>query len=537
MKNKSKRRISVEKKFLYGLLGLAFILTLSISIVVTTYVRKMTMEKYHYDGFSITRSTANIINGDLVQNYMITKEPDAHYYFIYEYMKIIKAEFSDVRYFYVIVPGIDGLSYIWETTNDPDTTDIIGYRTPYATMEAGEDMVKSAFRKNPEEHLIEYVDPNFGTLVTAASPVFDSSGKPVALVCVDLSKTAIEVKVIRIVFTVVGLVMLIMIISSIIHYISMRETIIKPIKILTKASSDIVNNIESGQEYKSEIHSGDEIEDLSKSFEEMDKEIRAYIEENAKITSEKERIGAELDMAKSIQASQLPSIFPAFPGKSEFDIFASMKPAKEVGGDFYDFFMVDDDHIVLVMADVSGKGIPAALFMMISKILIKNHMQNGSSPGETLEAVNNQLLEGNKEGLFVTVWMAIIEISTGKGVAVNAGHEHPALKRKGQKYELVKYRHSPAVSTIENMIYKEHEFELNPGDSLFVYTDGVAEATNKELELFGTDRMIDALNSSLGATPQNVLGNVMTHINKFVGDAEQFDDITMLCFEYKGKKE
>ncbi len=254
-------------------------------------------------------------------------------------------------------------------------------------------------------------------------------------------------------------------------------------------------------------------------------------EEQEKTTA---RIGAELNMATDIQASQLPRLFPAFPNISEIDVFATMTPAKEVGGDFYDFFLVDDDHIGLVMADVSGKGIPAALFMMISRVLIKSRLQNGESPGKALESVNDHLCENNDTGLFVTVWTAVLDIRTGKGVASNAGHEHPAIRRAGGKYELVTYKHSPAVAAIEGIGFKEHEFALAPGDSLFVYTDGVAEATNAKNELFGTDRMLEVLNRKPDAAPEQVLSGVMDGINEFVAGAEQFDDITMLCLRYNG---
>lgn len=248
------------------------------------------------------------------------------------------------------------------------------------------------------------------------------------------------------------------------------------------------------------------------------------------------RIGAELSMATDIQASQLPRLFPAFPNRPEFDVFASMTPAKEVGGDFYDFFLVDDDHVGLVMADVSGKGVPAALFMMISRVLIKAHLQNGESPGETLQNVNDQLCEGNDAQLFVTVWLCVLEISTGKGVAANAGHEHPALCRAGEKYGLSIYRHSPAVAAIEGMKFREHSFMLNPGDSVFVYTDGVTEATNAREELFGTGRLTDALNINPEAAPDETLSNVLGRINAFVAGAEQFDDITMMCLRYNGNQ-
>ena len=316
--------------------------------------------------------------------------------------------------------------------------------------------------------------------------------------------------------------------------LTLSKRIVRPLGLITERVKSLGGrNLQFFME--DAYRTGDEIEVLADSFATLSARTLQYVDQVKLVTAEKERIGAELSMARDIQASQLPRLFPAFPNRPEFDVYASMKPAKEVGGDFYDFFLVDDNHIGLVMADVSGKGVPAALFMMISRVLIKSHLQNGETPGETLENVNDQLCEGNITELFVTVWLAVLEISTGKGIAVNAGHEHPTVRRAGGQYELVVYRHSPAVATLEGIPYKEHSFELHPGDSLFVYTDGVAEATNAENELFGTDRMLQALNRDPDADPQKVLGNVMDGINAFVTDAEQFDDITMMCLKYIGK--
>lgn len=212
-----------------------------------------------------------------------------------------------------------------------------------------------------------------------------------------------------------------------------------------------------------------------------------------------------------------------------------MTPAKEVGGDFYDFFMVDDDHIALVMADVSGKGIPAALFMMESKILIRSAVQSGLSPSAALIKANEQLLENEDIDFFVTVWLAVVDINTGKGLAANAGHEHPTLKHKNGDYEMVKYKHSLAVATIEGLQFKEHEFELKAGDELFVYTDGVTEATNSDNELFGEERLVDSLNKCKASGPEELLPHIKADIDEFVGDAPQFDDITMLAFRYNGR--
>ena len=297
-----------------------------------------------------------------------------------------------------------------------------------------------------------------------------------------------------------------------------------------------VEEISGGNlDYRAKIYDNDEIGDLAKSFNAMAVSLKDYINNLASITAEKERISTELNVATQIQADMLPRIFPAFPERKEFDIYASMNPAKEVGGDFYDFFFIDDKHLALVMADVSGKGVPAALFMVISKTLIKTRALMGGTPSEILYDVNNQLCEGNDAGLFVTVWLGILDIETGKITAANAGHEYPALKRvDNTSFELLKDKHTPAVATIEEIRFKNYEIELNPGDVLFIYTDGVAEATNSSEELYGTDRMIKDLNKYTDSKIDELLINMKKEVDKFTGDAPQFDDITMLGLRYFG---
>ena len=296
-----------------------------------------------------------------------------------------------------------------------------------------------------------------------------------------------------------------------------------------------VKEISSGNfDYRAKIHDNDEIGDLAKSFNYMALSLKDYIRDLAVVTAEKERIGAELNIATQIQADMLPRIFPPYPNRNEFDIYATMTPAKEVGGDFYDFFLIDDNHLGIVIADVSGKGVPAALFMVISKTLIKNRAMMGGTPAEILHDVNNQLCEGNEAELFVTVWLGILDLTTGKITAANAGHEYPAVRRAGASFELVKGKHSPAVATMEGMKFRESEFTLNHGDVLYIYTDGVAEATNADEELYGTDRMIKALNKTADANVNEILLNMKRDVDEFTGDAPQFDDITMLCLKYFG---
>ena len=244
----------------------------------------------------------------------------------------------------------------------------------------------------------------------------------------------------------------------------------------------------------------------------------------------------ELNMATEIQMSMLPLTFPAFPDRSEFDIYASMDPAKEVGGDFYDFFLIDDDHLAAVIADVSGKGVPAALFMMSSKILLNDHATIGGSPAEILERVNKLVYANNKAHMFVTVWLGILEISTGKLTSASAGHEYPMINVNG-KYELLKDKHGLAIGAMPNSKYKDTEITLNKGDSVFVYTDGVAEATDANNELFGTDRTLEALNAIPdGVSQKEILAGVRSAVDAFVKEAPQFDDLTMLGLKYFGPK-
>ncbi|MCR4708927.1 MAG: serine/threonine-protein phosphatase [Clostridiales bacterium] len=285
------------------------------------------------------------------------------------------------------------------------------------------------------------------------------------------------------------------------------------------------------------IKAKNEIGELSSDVTDLTIEIDNYLDEISTITKERERLGAELELASSIQSSQLPNIFPAFPDRKEFDIYATMDPAKAVGGDFYDFFMVDDDHLCMVIADVSGKGIPAALFMMASKIIIGNNAMMGKSPAKILHDANNSICKHNSEEMFITVWLGILEISTGRLVSANAGHEYPMVRRKDGLYETLKDSHGFILGGMEGVKYKETEIFLEPGSSVFVYTDGVPEATASDKSMFGNDRLLKALNQEPDADPEGTLKNIRKALNDFVKEAEQFDDVTMMNLLYIGPAE
>ena len=320
---------------------------------------------------------------------------------------------------------------------------------------------------------------------------------------------------------------------AILGALALAGRVVKPLEHMTRRINALSGE-DQAFEMEDVYRTDDEIEILAESFATLSKRTRDYIAQITDITAEKERIGTELALATRIQADMLPNIFPAFPDRPEFDVYATMTPAKEVGGDFYDFFLIDDTHLGLVMADVSGKGVPAALFMMVSKILVQNYAMAGRSPAEVLQMVNKQICANNREEMFVTVWLGILDTVTGKVVAANAGHEYPVITQTDNRFELVKDKHGFVIGGIEGVHYREYELDMTPGSKLFLYTDGVPEATNDANEMFGTKRMLAAMNEDPTASPEKILKNVRKAVDSFVKDAEQFDDLTMLCLEYKG---
>ena len=282
----------------------------------------------------------------------------------------------------------------------------------------------------------------------------------------------------------------------------------------------------------SKIRNHDEIGSLSNSVEEMSGKINRYITELTKVTAEKERISTELNVATKIQSDMLPKAYPPFPARKDFDLFAKMDPAKEVGGDLFDYLLLDSDHLMLVVGDVSGKGVPAALFMVIAKTLLSSHAAQGLSPSEIFEITNNQLCNGNETGLFVTCWLGILTFSTGELRFVNAGHPYPVLYHDGN-FSFVKTKPNFVLGGMEGLHYKEHSITLEKGDRIFVYTDGVTEATDSSEELFGEERLLEAMKGTENLDSPETLKSVRASIDKFVGEAEQFDDITMLDFIWK----
>ena len=381
----------------------------------------------------------------------------------------------------------------------------------------------------------------YGWLATSGVPVRDDNGNIVAFFLADVTLHNVAKAMNNFVLQYVLALTLVMILTGYFLTKHMKRTLVAPINKVAEAALSYINDRRAGNHNTDHfknlgIKTGDEVENLALIMADMEAEVSDYENTLTTVTAEKERINTELALATRIQADMLPNIYPAFPDRPEFDVYATMTPAKEVGGDFYDFFLIDDDHLGIVMADVSGKGVPAALFMMASKILIQNHAMTGKSPKEVLETVNNQICSNNREEMFVTVWFGVLDITTGTVTAANAGHEYPILKSADGGFEVVKDKHGFVIGGMEGVKYREYDINLSPGAKLFLYTDGVTEATNNENELFGMDRTVQSLNLRADGSVQDILKSVKEQIDSFAEGAPQFDDITMLCIEYVGKK-
>ena len=374
-------------------------------------------------------------------------------------------------------------------------------------------------------------DNDYGYNYTGIAVVLDTDGKAIAEVQYILDMTDVKAYLRSFLLKMLGISFAIIAIGVAAFFAFTKKTLTTPITKLARFTQNITD---TGvfEHQRIELKTGDEIEMLSDSVNYMLEKLEDYIDNLSRITAEKERIGAELDIATRIQASILPCIFPAFPERKEFNIFAAMTPAKEVGGDFYDFFMIDERHLAIVVADVSGKGVPAALFMVIGKTLIKDHSQNGKALGDVFADVNNLLCESNSEDLFITAFEGVLDLVTGEFNYVNAGHEMPFLLQNG-RFEAVRIKPCFVLAGMEDMQYKAGSIMMQPGDKIFQYTDGVTEATNPENELFGMERLSDSLNRVKDKEPKDIITSVKQDIDAFVGNAPQFDDITMLCLDYR----
>jgi len=537
MAGQKKIKMKLQTKFTTGLVLLAVVLIVVLEVVITTHYRASMEEYYAKIAFDQAKIAADFIDGDTISTYADTREKDAYYESIRQQLLSVK-KIVGINYFYVVIPLENEMLYIWDAgeTGEEGICDLGDTDDYYG---GGKDVMQRAFlNPDAQDTILITNNDTYGYLASAYVAIADSSGTPVALASVDISMDKINEEIYRFMILMILLITGILLLTTVLFYFFIQRSVIIPLKKLHSAASTIAREqLEHIENFSIRIKTGDEIEELANAFQYMTVELSAYIKNLAAVTSEKERIGTELNVATSIQASMLPCIFPPFPDRCEFDIYATMEPAKEVGGDFYDFFLVNDTHLAVVIADVSGKGVPAALFMVIAKTLIKNYTQLNAMPDKVFEMANAQLCEGNEAELFVTAWMGLLEIATGKFIYVNAGHNPPLLKRADGKFEYLKSRPGFVLAGMESTRYRHNEMDLCAGDVLYLYTDGVTEATDPDHNLFGEERLRSVLNANANMPVAELLPTVRREIDAFVKEAPQFDDITMLALRMSEKEE
>ena len=537
----------IRTRLSFNIISAVVLLLLIFGLVVSIFgymrfTESLTIE-YNDSAFRTAETAATLINADRIEEYLEIGGDDDEYRLSLSRLDTLCNK-QNVSIIYTI--AVDTTDYAHFKSVFNSVNDNSGY-TPWEVgliRDTTNDEYKRIYKEMYEDGLKRGTvirEKNLNGAfphITSLIPLLGSDGTVKAILCVQRPMEQLAVGRKAYLKHVFWTMIILAILASLIAGLYIRIQFIKPVeKISEEAERFATENRMADENILKKISKINEISILASSIAKMESDTVRHIANITSITADKERMGTELSIASRIQEDSIPSIFPAYPDRKEFDIYASMTPAKEVGGDFYDFFLIDDDHLGLVMADVSGKGVPAALFMMVTKILVSEIAKTGVPTNEVLATVNNRICSHNKAGMFVTVWLGILEISTGILRASNAGHEYPAIKRANGKFELFKDKHGFVVGGMDGIKYKEYEIQFNEGDKIFVYTDGVPEATSANTELFGTDRMIDALNINPDAEPKEILKNVRAAVDEFAGNAEQFDDLTMLCLAYRGRNE
>ena len=530
----------VTVKSITGIVALLVLFSVIVSIIGYRTFTNALLNQYAEGAFLTAQTAAELVDADRMDEYAQSGGTTPEYLAVWNrldhlcntsgstFIYVIEPDRSDYGHITFLFSTIDhdspytkyDFGFLRETTNDE-------YRAKYRAL----------YELEADRELVIRDKGNIETdsHITAMMGLKGSDGQVKGILCVqrqmDILTGVRNTFLNKVALALIGLMLLVIIGQS----VYLHRVLLRPLNLITEEAARFsTENKAAEHKLQESIRNRDEIGKLAASVDRMEEQIETYIADITQITAERERISTELSLATRIQAAFIPHLFPPFPDRPEFALYATMDPAKEVGGDFYDFFLIDEDHLGLVMADVSGKGVPAALFMMASKIILQSCAMLGQSPAAILTKTNEAICSNNQEGMFVTVWLGILEISTGKLRAANAGHEYPVLKPADGDFALLKDKHGFVIGGMSGVRYREYELQLTPGAKLFVYTDGVPEASNARNELFGTERMLSALNERADGTPEDILATVRRAVDGFVQEAEQFDDLTMLCLEYRG---
>ncbi len=496
-------------------------------------------QEYTENAFRIANAAESYIIPDYLDEYLEKHGNSSLYRQTYQDLTNLCNKVN-ARFIYVIQPDetYDNITFVFNAVNDDSGFEPyeIGYVRP--TTNDDYKLKYQLLYEGLSDKAYVLRDRGFietDSHITAMIPLKDNLGKVRGILCVQRQMDALTKARFSYMIKMFVVLLSLIIMATFLYDLFLKRYLIKPLRKITKETTRFASSqCKAESKLTDKINSNNEIGQLAASVDKMESETLTYIDNLTRVTAESQRIGTELAVAAGIQQGMLDAVAP---DRDDVSIYATMSPAKEVGGDFYDYFMIDDDHMGIVIADVSGKGVPASLFMAITKMMINDRTMIHKSPAKILEATNERICKNNKLDMFITVWLGILELSTGKILAANAGHEYPAVYRNGKGFELLKDKHGFVVGGMSGVHYKDYELPLKPGEALFLYTDGVPEATSADNELFGVERMTKALNVDPEGTPEEILANVQDAVDKFVDKAPQFDDLTMLCVRYRGSED
>ena len=535
--------------FSFNIISAVFVLIVlfSIAVCLIGYMSFTDALKREYDvtTYNMTRTATGLVDGNKIDEYLTNGIDTPGYAQSYGYLRDY-CNNMDVTLVYVLkvdTNTYDSAISVFDLINDKNNKDFTGNDDDYEGRDLGQ-VVESKYITNYKEvyrKLYEKEIP-YGTVyrtknlrgkqphITSIVPIYDKNGDVTALLSIQRPMSELINGRRPYIVTVVISTIFTLGIVCVLAYFYIKYQFVRPIEYAAQEAKRFAK-----ENKKSEFHNRKknriyEINELGIAIDKMEDDMVKYIDSLTKATTAQKKAMVELNIAKDIQESSVPNNFPE---RKDVDLFAYMSPAKEVGGDFYNFVLIDDTHLGLVMADVSGKGVPAALFMMASNILLSERLRVCAKPSEALEFLNNRICIHNKTNMFVTIWVGILDITTGHVIACNAGHDDPAIYKKKGYFEVAKSKHNLAVGALEEATYEDYEFDIEKGDKIFLYTDGVVEAMNKKDELFGFDRMIEVLNANRGKSPKEIIKHVKLRVDEFANGREQFDDITMLCVELK----
>lgn len=533
---KSIRRISLKTKFASASLILALVLSLVIVLISYFSYRDSMFKRYEENITALVKTASVYVPVDKVNQYYETGQPDADYELLIREFQIIQEQ-NQLEYLYAYVPTEKGLKVFGQGTKPGmaghfELGDFLG--TEYFPQ-ADIDAANRLFTDPEAPKIVITNESEFGYLITAFNVLKDAQGNPVLVIGADMSMRDINSTLSNYIILVSSIAVLILILFITIYLLFLNKSIIDPLQVIVDNATDFVNtniddNLNEIVALNIEVNTGDEIEILAEAFNKMTSDIIRYIKELTSVTSERERIETELRIATLIQEGMLPRNFE-YPDRHEFTLYASMRAAKDVGGDFYDFFFVDDDHFCITIGDVSGKGVPAALFMAMAKATVKDLVLRRLPVDEVMTEANVTLCNNNEQGMFVTLLIAIINVKTGVFQWCDAGHDPAIIWKKDGQVEMLTGKKGFVCAGIETAKYKMNESKIEKGDVIYLYTDGIPEANNTKKEFYGLERLQTLVAAKKEHDIKALCADILADVDQFADREPQFDDITMLGFK------